>query len=103
MDGNDSHPIVPDEEKRLIRAVLFSEWGVPFDKFEKYYHELEGRPFLYKKLGFSSLKECLESIPDVVRYSNTSFLILKNKKVKTERLTLPVCNQILHRILKAQN
>lgn len=68
MDETYSHTTVPDGEKRLIRAVLFSEWGIPFDKFEKYYRELEGKPFPFKKLGFSSLKECLESIPDVVRF-----------------------------------
>lgn len=67
MNNTNTVAKLPDSEKRSVRAVLFSEWGVPLDEFEKDYKALESKSFPYKSYGFSSLQECLQSIPDVVR------------------------------------
>ncbi|PIK39893.1 Tudor domain-containing protein 5 [Apostichopus japonicus] len=68
MNNTNTVAKLPDSEKRSVRAVLFSEWGVPLDEFEKDYKALESKSFPYKSYGFSSLQECLQSIPDVVRF-----------------------------------
>ncbi|KAK3609409.1 hypothetical protein CHS0354_001339 [Potamilus streckersoni] len=53
--------------KSMLRATLISsKEGLPPNKLLADYEELTGEPLPFKSLGFKSLKEFIESIPDVV-------------------------------------
>ena len=59
---------IPEDIKKRVRAVLLSKiGGVPLQAFPSDYKKLEGKPLHYKELGFKTLRECLEAMPDAVR------------------------------------
>ncbi|KAL3890210.1 hypothetical protein ACJMK2_002683 [Sinanodonta woodiana] len=53
--------------KSMLRATLISSKdGIPADTLLRDYEELTMEPLPFKSLGFSSLEEFIQSIPDVV-------------------------------------
>ncbi|XP_062575711.1 uncharacterized protein LOC134237599 [Saccostrea cucullata] len=59
---------VPDQVKKNIRAVLLSKvGGVLVSDLIKDYKSLLKEPLRFKDLGFSSIKEFVDAIPDVCR------------------------------------
>lgn len=59
---------VPDNVKRNVRAVLLSKvGGVLVSDLVKDYKSLLKEPLRFKDLGFSSIKEFVDAMPDVCR------------------------------------
>lgn len=59
---------VPDNVKRNVRAVLLSKvGGVLVSDLVKDYKSLLKEPLKFKDLGFSSIKEFVDAMPDVCR------------------------------------
>ncbi|KAK3098354.1 hypothetical protein FSP39_018711 [Pinctada imbricata] len=59
---------VPDNIKKNVRAVLLSkQGGVLVSDFTKDYKSLLKEQLRFKDLGFSTLKELIDAIPEVVR------------------------------------
>ncbi|XP_070542865.1 uncharacterized protein [Ptychodera flava] len=59
---------VPEKTKIGIRAVLLSKiGGVAVEDFHKDFKKLLGTHFNFREMGFSTILECMRSIPDVVR------------------------------------
>lgn len=60
---------VPDNVKRNVRAVLLSKvGGVLVSDLVKDYKSLLKEPLRFKDLGFSSIKEFVDAMPDVCRW-----------------------------------
>ena len=60
---------IPDRVKKNVRAVLLSkQGGVLVSNFTKDYKALLQEPLHFKDLGFTTIKEFIDAIPDVVRY-----------------------------------
>lgn len=59
---------IPEEIKKSVRAVLLSKiGGVPLESFSSDFKKLAGYPLRFNKLGFSTLRQFLEAMPDHVR------------------------------------
>ena len=59
--------MVPEDIKKNVRAVLMSKKGIALNRFLQDYKELICVPLKFRELGFSSLHDMMESIPDVAR------------------------------------
>ncbi|XP_006813744.2 plexin-B-like [Saccoglossus kowalevskii] len=83
---------VPDVDKTLARAVLLSSKDpTPLGEFRPHYKTLVGRYFQYRQMGFSTLLDCLKSIPDVVRIEHSlhdGILLYGVNNEKTDDLSL---------------
>ena len=69
---------IPDNVKRNVRAVLLSKiGGVETDKFNSDYKALLGEHFPFRKLGYQTLNQGLQAMPDVVRYRIAIFIFIQ--------------------------
>ncbi|XP_030832419.1 uncharacterized protein LOC100892920 isoform X2 [Strongylocentrotus purpuratus] len=61
---------IPEEIKKSVRAVLLSKiGGVPLESFSSDFKKLAGYPLRFNKLGFPTLRQFLEAMPDHVRFN----------------------------------